>query len=134
MKNLGKKLALVCATTAVGMTLFAGVALAAPTLQPDELTGGPHDSRGNCSSCHSIAAPKPAPAPAPAPDAGPIAPAAPRVTPLPATPGYLIFVPAQGAPYVIALPQGAPPMVQAQPAPTQPDVASRVMDDEDDDD
>jgi len=76
MKSLGTKAALVFAVTAVSATMFASVALAAPTLDAGQTSGGPHDSRGNCASCHSYktSAAKPAPAPTPAPTPAPAAP------------------------------------------------------------
>lgn len=61
MKNLGKKLALVFATTAVGVTMFAAVATAAVAVDPPVLSdgftsGGLHDTRGPCAMCHSYEA------------------------------------------------------------------------------
>jgi hypothetical protein len=58
-KNLGKKLVVTVAATIVVVALSAGVAFAAPVLQPGR-TSGPHNSRGTCSNCHTYAAPKPA--------------------------------------------------------------------------
>lgn len=67
MNSLGIKAALVCATTAVSVLMFAGTAFAAPQLAAGQTSGGPHDSRGNCASCHSYPAAAPTPAPAPTP-------------------------------------------------------------------
>ena len=123
MKNIGSKIALVCATTAIGVTMFAGVALAAPVL-PAGTTSGPHNSRGTCTSCHSYAAaPAAAPAPtaaapAPAPAAGSAAPAAPAAD----ASGVWVYLPAG-----TTLSVGAPPAAPVPaPAATAVDAQGRV--------
>ena len=70
MKNLAKKMALVLATTAVGVTMFAAVATAAvavdPPVLPDGMTsGGLHDSYGTCAGCHTYESAVPATTTAP---------------------------------------------------------------------
>ena len=62
MNGIGKRAALVCATAAIGVTVFASVAFAATTvLQPGQTTAV--GMSGTCTDCHAYAAAPSAPAP-----------------------------------------------------------------------